>query len=494
MTSQMNRENKLILLLSKQKNYMTSEELAILLETSTKTIYRLIKKINLEFPNGHLILAEKGRGYKLDYGKFIEQTNELNKPSVELSPAERQDRVMEELLMVSPKALKITELFRDYYVGDSAIANDEKQIAKKIKKFDLELIRKNRTLAIQGSETNIRRGIAEVIWRMNILDIDEINRTKELNFNRYDVLFVSEQLKLIEKTLGGGIPYPYNVNIFSHLYIMISRSRKTNYQIKEIELSTEQLQSLDHESPIYEMAMIVIQNVERYLVTRLPMNEVYYLYQYLVSSRMEKTTQKKQVFPDKVSEITSYYLKEVGDKINLKVANEAIFVDLANHIKPMLNRLKNHIHVKNGLLEQIQLTYEEIYKNVSVVSKDVSKKYQLPLINQDEIGFITLYFARMLETQQLPIQTLIMCTTGIGTSELLRAKINKKFPELAVVDVIATKNYQSALEKNPGIELILTTIGIKDPLPARTLLVSGMLTADDQLRIKRKIEEIYNER
>ncbi len=175
---------------------------------------------------------------------------------------------------------------------------------------------------------------------MNILDIDEINRTKELNFNRYDVLFVSEQLKLIEKTLGGGIPYPYNVNIFSHLYIMISRSRKTNYQIKEIELSTEQLQSLDHESPIYEMAMIVIQNVERYLVTRLPMNEVYYLYQYLVSSRMEKTTQKKQVFPDKVSEITSYYLKEVGDKINLKVANEAIFVDLANHIKPMLNRLK----------------------------------------------------------------------------------------------------------------------------------------------------------
>lgn len=65
MTSQMNRENKLILLLSKQKDYMTSEELAILLETSTKTIYRLIKKINLEFPNGHLILAEKRSGVQI---------------------------------------------------------------------------------------------------------------------------------------------------------------------------------------------------------------------------------------------------------------------------------------------------------------------------------------------------------------------------------------------------------------------------------------------
>ncbi|EOH88796.1 HTH domain-containing protein [Enterococcus villorum] len=44
MTSQINRENKLILLLSKQKDYMTSEELAYLLDTSTKTVYRLIKK------------------------------------------------------------------------------------------------------------------------------------------------------------------------------------------------------------------------------------------------------------------------------------------------------------------------------------------------------------------------------------------------------------------------------------------------------------------
>lgn len=494
MTSQINRENKLILLLSKQKDYMTSEELAYLLDTSTKTVYRLIKKINLEFSNGHLILSEKGRGYKLDYAKFIEQKNESNKLSVDLSPAERQDRVMEELLLSSPKALKINELFQDYYVGDSAIANDEKQIAKKIKKFDLQLIRKNRTLAISGSEANIRRGIAEMMWQMNILDIDEINTSQELNFNRYDVLFVSEQLKLIEKKIGGGIPYPYNVNIFSHLYILISRSRKTNVQIKEIELSLEQRQTLDRESYVYEMAKIVIQNIERYLVTRLSTSEVYYLYQYLISSRMEKAIQTIPTFPDKVAEITSYYLKEVGKKINIKITSEAIFVDLANHIKPMLNRLKNHIHVKNGLLEQIQLTYEEIYQNVSDVSKKISEVYQLPPINPDENGFITLYFARMLETQQLPIQTLIMCTTGIGTSELLRAKINKKFPELTIVDVIATKNYHCALKKNPGIELILTTIGIKDELPARTLLVSGMLTADDQTRIQRKIEEIYNER
>ena len=160
----------------------------------------------------------------------------------------------------------------------------------------------------------------------------------------------------------------------------------------------------------------------------------------------------------------------------------------------MINRLKNRIHVKNGLLDQIQLTYEKIYNSVSEVSKEVSQHFKLPLINADEIGFITLYFARMLETQQLPIQTLIMCTTGIGTSELLKAKIIKKFPDLNIVDVIATKNYRTALEKNPNIELILTTVGIRSRLGVHTLLVSAMLTADDQSRIQKKIGEIYNER
>lgn len=494
MTSQLDRTNKLKLLLSKQHDYVTAEELASLMNTSTKTVYRLVKKINEKFSGGKLILSEKGRGYKLDYGKFIEQSEPVSKETIEVSPFERQNRVMEELLLSSPQALRIMDLFGNYYVGDSAISNDEKVIASRIKKFELKLMRKNRTLAIKGKEENIRRAIAELIQRLNIIDLDEINSSEELNFNRYDVLFVSDQLRIIEKQLGGDIPYPYNVNIFSHLYIMISRSRKLNQLSNGEKLTDEQLLVLDDSPKTRDIATDVIRNVEAYLVTKLPVSEIYYLYQYLLSSRMENLPDKTQTFNHEVEAITNYFLSEVGKRLNISATNESIFVDLANHIKPMLNRLKNKIRVKNGLLQQIQLTYETIFHFVSEVALEVIEKFDLPKINHDEIGFITLYFARMIETHQLPIQTLIMCTTGVGTSELLKAKVVKKFPELKVVDVIATKNYQLALKKTPGIELILTTIGIKDLLPVNSLLVSAMLTVDDQARIQKKIEEIYNGR
>jgi len=66
MTAKENREQSLLLLLSKQRDYITSNKLANDLAVSKKTIYRLVKKINENYPEGDLISSEKGWGYKLD--------------------------------------------------------------------------------------------------------------------------------------------------------------------------------------------------------------------------------------------------------------------------------------------------------------------------------------------------------------------------------------------------------------------------------------------
>ncbi|MFJ1626940.1 helix-turn-helix domain-containing protein [Marinilactibacillus psychrotolerans] len=55
MSSKKDREQKLLLFLSKKQSYMTSEELSSQLEISRKTVYRIIKDINEAFPEGDLI-------------------------------------------------------------------------------------------------------------------------------------------------------------------------------------------------------------------------------------------------------------------------------------------------------------------------------------------------------------------------------------------------------------------------------------------------------
>ncbi|KAA9016033.1 BglG family transcription antiterminator [Niallia endozanthoxylica] len=494
MSSKSNHEQDLLLFLSKNQGYVTSKDLLEVLNVSQKTVYRLINKINNEYVDGPLILSERGRGYKLDYEKYINyQKGNKKYKEKHFSPSERRKRIMEELLLSSPKPINIYHLFSKYYVGDSVTFNDEQIMTEELKKYNLVLERKNRTLAILGEEVNIRKAIKDIIEIFNTIDIDDLKRNQELNFNQYDVLFILDQLRKIEEDLDITIPYPYNVNIFSHLYILLSRSRKVPTKLFTDNISSEEMENMKKDI-LYPVAKAIVYNIEKYLNSPLPDSEIYFLYQYLVSSRMQGPLAITSTFSSEVIQVTKTYIEGMSTSLGIDIDSQSIFIDLANHIKPMLNRLVHKIRVKNSLLSQIKITYEEVFLGVTNVSEWVSEKFNLPAINDDENGFLTLYFARAIETaqHQRPIKILIMCTTGIGTSELLKAKVSKKFPELEIVDVVASRNTQMLKEKYSDAQLILSTVHIKEEVPIPYLLVSAMFTMDDQKRLQGKIEEIYH--
>lgn len=494
MSSKSNHEQNLLLFLSKNQDYVTSKDLLDELNVSQKTIYRLIKNINDDYVDGPLIISERGRGYKLDYEKYINyQKGNKKYKEKQFSPNERRKRIMEELLLSSPKPINIYHLFSKYYVGDSVTFNDEQIMSEELKKYNLVLERKNRTLAILGEEVNIRRAIKDIIEIFNTIDIEDLKRNQELNFNQYDVLFILDQLRKIEEDLDITIPYPYNVNIFSHLYILLSRSRKVPTGLFTEKISNEEMENMQRDI-LYPVAKVIVRNIEKYLNSPLQDSEIYFLYQYLVSSRMQGSHAITSTFSSEVIQVTKAYIEGMSTSLGIDIDSQSIFIDLANHIKPMLNRLEHSIHIKNSLLSQIKVTYEEVFLDVTNVSELVSKKFNLPAINNDENGFLTLYFAKAIETGQhrRPIKTLIMCTTGIGTSELLKAKVSKKFPEVEIVGVVASRNTQMLKEKYSDAELILSTVHMKEELPIPYLLVSAMFTIDDQKRLQGKIEEIYH--
>lgn len=155
----------------------------------------------------------------------------------------------------------------------------------------------------------------------------------------------------------------------------------------------------------------------------------------------------------------------------------------------MLNRLQNNIPVKNGLLDEISTTYRKIFDEVSKVSKEISEAYGYPTIDDNENGFITLYFAKMLETQNISKKVLIVCTTGVGTSELLRAKVMKKFPHLQIVNIIATRDLTKQLAMNTDVDLVITTVNFSEPLTKPTVLVSAMFNENDQKKLQEKLGE-----
>ncbi len=48
------------------------------------------------------------------------------------------------------------------------------------------------------------------------------------DLSSYDNQFLTTQIEWIQKSLHTTVPYPYNVNIFSHLYIFANCNNKLN--------------------------------------------------------------------------------------------------------------------------------------------------------------------------------------------------------------------------------------------------------------------------
>lgn len=108
---------------------------------------------------------------------------------------------------------------------------------------------------------------------------------------------------------------------------MISRLRKVRKLPNEemSPLSKKEQERLEQDAALYQVAKAAIKNVENYLQSELPESEVYYLYQYLTSSRMQGSLSKVTKFSSKVVEMTNMYLNGMSQRLNIPIKGDSIF-------------------------------------------------------------------------------------------------------------------------------------------------------------------------
>jgi len=75
-----------------------------------------------------------------------------------------------------------------------------------------------------GTEKNIRRCVNDLFTKTHVWNEEMV--TQKYPINAFDINFITSILEFIERKLANSIAYPYNMNIFSHLYILILRMRE----------------------------------------------------------------------------------------------------------------------------------------------------------------------------------------------------------------------------------------------------------------------------
>ncbi|MFW3625377.1 BglG family transcription antiterminator [Aerococcus viridans] len=486
------RKDAIILILSNNTEFVTAGELAESLEVSEKTIYRTVKEINNDEKIPLEITSEKGKGYKITHiNKISTPVSEVN-DIANMTPAQRRNNIMQDLLISSPNERKIPVLYEDFFISDNLIRLDIKLMEKAVAQMNLKLIRNGQLLKIIGKEKNLRKAIGK-LFQQNHLYVESLENNIEDNLFDSDIAtFVLKQINIIEKRLNSILPYPYNINIFSHIYILVKRYQATdevNFSY-DMEISKSEEEEMTEYRSIYNVVREITSNLERFLNKEIPKEEEYFLFQYLISSRFQGEFEKDLLADKKVLQVVDYYIEKTSQYLNFNIESSKLRNNLYHHVKPFLNRLNNGFYVKNPLLDQIKYEYQMIFDAVQNTSVEISKLFNLSEINEDEIGFITLYFAQYFEENPKYIDVLIVCTSGIGTSELLKSKISQKFKNINIVDVISTKQLYENPDTYRSIDLIISTVKFKETVRVPNIVISAMLTFDDQDRINNIIEDL----
>ncbi|HBM3471990.1 TPA: transcription antiterminator [Listeria innocua] len=479
-------ERALINLFLTKNDFLTANQLALMLEVSSKTIYRKIKNINSTTDEKEIIISEKGRGYKLNYKAYIQAKLETTSDIFGYTPSERREKILLQVLFKSPKYLNIAKLYEGYYVGYNSIKNDFALLNQSIEKYHLALEKKQKEIRVVGTEENIRIAINEVINNLDLSSYDDL-KTEYSNLNNADVQFIVRQMEIIENKLMISIPYPYDINIFSHLYILINRFRQG--EVEDFDETNETY--LVTNEKLYTIAVEAIESIEQYLKMKLPKRETFNFLQYLISSRFNHEIEliSSNVLPI-VEEMTDFYINQVAAKIDMPINKKQLKIELLSHMKPMVNRMNHQINIKNNLLSDIKLEYGQLFDIIKETARDVAETFKLNTISDDEVGYITIYFAKHIEESPLVKRIIIMCSSGIGTSELLKVKVQKAFPDVEIVDVLSSTRFKNSLQDYQNIDFILTTINAESTKEIPSLLVSAMFTEKDKMMVKKLMESL----
>lgn len=504
------RVDKIVeILLETNQSYITIDEIAEKLNVSNKTVRNDLKVVEkVLFDEG--VYVEKKPRYgiriKVDEEKRVEllQNYKFKSSFIEpYSPQFRRDYILKRLLMKKSN-ITIAELAQELYVSKVTIHKDISFVQKWLKDFNLKLIKKtNYGIQIVGDEENFRNAIAHlIVSEKDKEELEEIlfnNITTRLDFKMIERLkeLVDLDYKLLEKIvenaeekMGARFTDDAFISLIIHIAISIKRLKEGN----DISIPQDVVFEIK-EKEEFKVALEVTKNIEKAFGVKFPKSEVIYILLHILGAKMQQNKKddvlnlvnnikEDDLSIDMAKEIIDIAQRSLGTYLE---KDEQLLNGLILHLRPTINRLKYGLALRNPVLNEIKENYSEFF-GVAWMASTVFNKYLGVKIPEEEIGYIALHIGAAVERNIKPFKVLVVCSSGIGTSQLLAARIQKSFREIDIVDTISYLELEKI--KLDEIDFIISTIPISNTKPV--LQVKPILTQNDIKKIEYYINYMKN--
>ena len=464
------------------------------LQKDLKIIGNYIKQFDIE------INAKRGQGILIDSSANtnIDLINKLNinlKDKNVVSVEQRRVEILKMLLLNSNSSTSINQLSEKYYVSKTSIVNDLRYIEEWLKKNNITLSKTLEGTKIVGKEADIRKSIANLlediledndgevdIQVFTRIDLSTLSALLKI-FDLDSVIFIENIIWELEDSLDYYITQPYYINLITHILICLKRLKEGN----QIESNEDKIKTIDNlNQKVYKNVLNLVDKInERYNVLT-SNEEIYYIYKYIVSSGFGNTLDNNisvsESYVNNSEKVTNMMIDIMSKFLNVNFSNDELLQKgLLLHIKPMLNRLKYDIQIKNPLFKEIEERFGEILSLCQLSINIMSEYYDFNNISLDEISYLATYFQAALERSVSEKRVLVVCHSGYGTSQLLSTRLKRAFPQWTIVDIVSVHRLNTI--DTSDIDFIVSTVDI-DIKEKAYIVVSSLLMESDIKNIK----------
>ena len=411
---------------------------------STKTIQNEIKEVNKELKNCEIV-SIRGIGYKIE-GNL----DDIDIKNSDLYDYDRVEYIIKKIINISSTdkdTIKLEDLADSMYVSLSTVKNDLKEVKKILNEYNLKISSKHKQgICIEASEEDIIKFIINYSNKVdNSLSIKDF-----LNNN------IIENLFSIKKILLDTLNYENMIltdNEFKNIvnYISIYLSRNNTNQIDFIKEYIKKYKS-KKEKPISEDEQLLIRKAIK------------------------------------------EFCRDLNIATSINLSHDKVFEEcLFNHISNLYKRADLGINQYEITAGEIKLKYPFAFELGKIAKKTIEKNLNME-ISEDEVENIALHIGGALERidkrdEKKVYKTIIVCTSGVGTSMLIKSKLENIFKgKLEIIKVIPSYliDYINVLD----IDFVISTVEVNLE-NVNVIKVSPMLT-DKEIKLIEKYIETEN--
>lgn len=490
------RQKDLIKLMINESNYKTMNEYAGILKISPRTLYSDIEIINNHLKSFQTEIQKKPRvGIKLcgnhqEKMKLLKSVNSKCDIENQYSTEERHFEIMK-MLLIDEQTISYQKLADYFWVSKTSICNDMDLIQGSLNDRTVGIESDKKGTRIVGSEAQKQYTLQ--IYTENMLN--KSNISNEEDFLKYgpeilkkiypeDIVdTVLKEVEKFEKNQNIYLSYTYLKSLVVTIIVFVFRlSRKSHITFKK-NFIFEEIKSLE----TYFIAETMLNSISQKLNIDIIKDDIDYLNKQLLAHSINPEINDEK-------EIKKYHdmVKEAVDEMSSIMSvdlrhDEKLYKGLMLHIIPMIYRLDMGIRLQNPMLNEIKEQYSVTLNATWYVMAKLAGKLNITL-TEDEVAFLMVHFQVSIDRNAKVKKILIVCPTGIGSSELIANKIKRFLPAKDIIEVVSIRQLYENNIKNVDLIISSVTLDIKDK---PVVYVSSLVSNNDIKNISKYYTDIF---